>query len=149
MVQKLALNEFERARILEIFSTVTAADRQRFKFLSDEPFSNEAGMFEQFEDSRVKIAEGFANWEDSAGAAEIGDGTRVVHVFLQSKVAGDPQIILTLHSAGTKISIWTFHQDFRLSDLYVILRSEAATQPFCPPDRASLPKSIVPPQGTK
>ena len=75
-------------------------------------------MFEQFEDSRVKIVEDFANWEASASAAEVGDGTRVVYVFLQSKVVGDPQIILTLHSAGAKIGIWTFHQDLRLSDLY-------------------------------
>jgi hypothetical protein len=117
-MRRLAINELERRRILEVFAAITAGDWQRFKFLSDEPFLNEEAMLTQFEESWHKVLEAFENWEDTTTVADVGDGTRVIRIYLQNRTPEEPKIVLTLHSAAARTSIWSFYQELRPSDLY-------------------------------
>ncbi|HEV2504987.1 MAG TPA: hypothetical protein VGV39_18060 [Mesorhizobium sp.] len=105
-----AISDFEHQRILEIIAAVGANDWGRFKFLSDDPFLNEESMFEQFEGSRLKVVDGFGDWQRSAAAELCEDGARMIHLPIQAKIPGDPEILLTLHSSRNRISIWVFCQ---------------------------------------
>lgn len=111
-----AISDFEHQRILEIIAAVAGNDWNRFKFLSDDPFLNEESMFEQFEDSRLKVADGFGDWQKSLGVKKTKDGSRMIYLHVQPKIPGDSEIVLTLHSLKNRISIWAFYQIPDFSD---------------------------------
>lgn len=110
------LGHFERARIVAILEAVHAQDWDRFEELSDEPFSNEESMREQFRTAGENIQAHF-DWE---AATEIGthtDKTRVITVTLPNRREGGLATKLILHSYRrneNEIGIWTIHKEFRL-----------------------------------
>ncbi|KQZ14841.1 hypothetical protein ASD44_12785 [Mesorhizobium sp. Root554] len=93
---------------MDIVSAVESNDWMRFKFLSDRPFPNEESMFEQFENSRKKVAPGFGDWEKLAGADVLDDGTRLIMVRIQPRPGSDQEVLLTLHNISDRISVWVF-----------------------------------------
>ena len=112
----VAISESERHRILEIISAVESNDWQRFKFLSDEPFPSEESMFEQFENSRKKVAAGFGFWEKDASAEILDDGTRFIVLLIEPRSDRDQQVILSLHNDADRIAIWTFLEQMDWSE---------------------------------
>jgi hypothetical protein len=108
-----SLTPFERQRIAEILSAISAKDWPRFKSLSDEPFLNPSSMREQFDDSICKISDDLDYWEGATNISTGADGTRSILLRLSGKTPEAPPIQLFLHSAPNRIGIWVFYEEYQ------------------------------------
>jgi hypothetical protein len=108
-----SLTPFERQRIAEILSAISAKDWPRFRSLSDEPFLNLSSMREQFHDSICKISDDLDYWEGATSISTGTDGTRLILLRLSGKTPEAPPIQLFLHSAPNRIGIWVFYEEYQ------------------------------------
>jgi hypothetical protein len=106
----------ESERIENVMIAATLGEWERFRQLTDEPFSSEAAMMEQFLDSSADIQSMNDRWDLEIHVATAPDGTRIIFLNIRSENPEDQPIALTMHStsetADSRISIWTFYQTF-------------------------------------
>ena len=116
----LEISSSERDRIERVLQTAILGSWEDFKSLTDEPFSSEKSMREQFEDSSKRIRQAGASLEKSTGIELQEDGTRFILTKFKSN--DGTSIILTLHSTDDSefsiISIWNFFQELDLKSLF-------------------------------
>ncbi|TIV70512.1 MAG: hypothetical protein E5V89_14300 [Mesorhizobium sp.] len=112
------ISEAEKARIDRAIQTAVSGSWNEFAKLTDAPFSNDASMREQFEDSSRRLQETRGHWRVSSGVGIVSDGTRLITTRLEAPPALD--IILCLHSTSDQndstISIWTFYHQLSWDD---------------------------------
>lgn len=115
------LSAFEKSRIEEILRVASLGEWENFKALTDEPFSKESSMREQFNDSSKRLKKTGGNWRKSEEFRTLDDGTRLIFVKVTSPATKDLNLLLTLHSFSdvfvSKISIWNFFQQLDLQSL--------------------------------
>ncbi|RUU05209.1 hypothetical protein EOD23_15595 [Mesorhizobium sp. USDA-HM6] len=112
------ISEAEKARVDRAIRAAVSASWNEFANLADAPFSNDASMKEQFEDSSRRLQETGGGWKVSSEVGIVSDGTRLITTRIEAPPAVD--IVLTLHSTTDRndstISIWTFHQQLNWDD---------------------------------
>ncbi len=113
-MKELPLTPVEAERLQRICEAASAGSWDSFQRLTDDPFSNEETMRDQFDGSAPKLEDWGIDWDLTSEVRLHADGTRLVFARLAALQDKRP-IILTLHSqlenAVPKISIWTFYYD--------------------------------------
>lgn len=115
------LIEEETVRLRQICTAAVEADWEAFCSLSDEPFSNEANMLEQFEESSDKLEEWSGHWTLSAHVGRVADGVRLIFGEAKSEMDKRPiKIILHTQLEGDtpQIGIWAFYYDIDWDDFH-------------------------------
>lgn len=117
---KLEVSSLERARIDKVLQAAILESWDDFESLTDEPFSNEKSMLEQFQDSSKRIRRAGVGLQKSIGIELQEDGSRFI--LTKFKSSDGTSIILTLHSTDDSefsiISIWNFFQELDLKSLF-------------------------------
>jgi len=103
--------ETELQRIEQIVDATAAKDWNAFKTLSDKPFSNEASMREQFDSLNGLSDFDLSDWKRNLQVSILNDGSRSLGVRLPPRESDSPPAVLTLHSEGQVLSVWTFFQE--------------------------------------
>lgn len=113
------LSPFEEKRVSDILQAAFSGAWPDFKELTDEPFSNELSMREQFEDSSKRMRELRGRAAIKAGVDLQEDGTRLIIVRIND--GRNKGVILTIHSTEesnySHISIWSFYVEIDISSL--------------------------------
>jgi len=112
------ISEAEEARIERAIQAAVSGSWNEFAKLTDAPFSNDASMREQFEDSSRRLQETEGRWKMSSEVGIVRDGTHLITTRIEARPAVD--IVLSLHSTNDQndstISIWTFYQQLSWDD---------------------------------
>ncbi|WP_157866100.1 hypothetical protein [Mesorhizobium japonicum] len=119
-MNNLEVSSTEKKRIDKVILASISKSWDDFKRLSDEPFSNEKSMLEQFQYSSKWIRQSRESLNKSIKMTLLEDGGRLIYTMLKSK--NGTNIILTMHSTDDSelsiISIWSFFQELDINSLF-------------------------------
>lgn len=119
----LALNmkitETESDRISMIISSAQTKSWEKFKSLSDEEFSHEENMRQQFVSTSQILVDMDYQWNLEINIVPDPSGARMIDVKLEQKDGKSEPIILLLRSSTSdnksKIGILSFYEDYNFS----------------------------------